>query len=107
MTSDHVVQIAGVIPEATVAQFFESLRSNSFVTLEQNVNNLLLEGYSARQLIEQMFERLISDAKVTDVQKANILLKISEADKNLTDGCDEYLQLLHVASVMMKTFCFG
>lgn len=98
----HIVQIAGIIPDAMVADFVRAVRSNSFATMETAVRGVLLEGYSAQQMIEQLFNGLLRDASVTDVQKADVLVKIAEADKRLTEGCDEYLQLLHVSSVLMK-----
>lgn len=101
----HIVQIAGLIPEETVAAFFASLRSNSFQQLETAVRTVLLDGHSAQQLLEQVFGRLLVDPGITDVQKSAILIKIADADRNLNDGCDEYLQLLSVASLMMQTFC--
>ena len=107
LAPEHIVQIAGLIPEATVEAFFDVLRSNSFSRLEQTVRDVLLDGHSAQQLLEQVFGRLIGDAKLSDDQKSRVLIKITEADRNLTDGCDEYLQLLAVASLMMKTFCLG
>ncbi len=101
----HIVQIAGSIPDATVSGFFETLRSNNFSRLENCVRDILLEGYSAQQLLEQVFNRLLNDPAITDVQKAHSLIKISFADKNLNDGCDEFIQLMSVASHMMSTFC--
>lgn len=101
----HIVQIAGIIPDVMVKQFVQSLRSNSFSTMETAVRGVLLEGYSAQQMIEQMFHYLITDTGITDVQKSVVLLGIAEADKRLTEGCDEYLQLLHVSSILMKKIC--
>jgi replication factor C subunit 2/4 len=102
---EHIVQIAGLIPDATVGNFFDTMKSNSFSKMESVVRDLLLDGFSAQQLLEQIFNRLISDPDISDVQKSVVLLRITDADRRLTDGCDEYMQLLSVASAMMKTFC--
>ncbi len=102
---EHIVQIAGLIPDATVAAFFETLRSNNYARLETSVRELLLDGYSAQQLLEQAFGRLLHDPQLSDVQKSAVLVKIAGADKNLNDGCDEFIQLMSVASHMMTTFC--
>lgn len=105
LEESHIVQIAGVIPEEVVASFFEVLKTNSFNELEKKVRNLLLDGYSAQQLLEQIFQRLISDEGIKDNQKGVILIEIANTDRKLNAGCDEFIQLLHVASVMMKVFC--
>ena len=41
---------------------------------------------------------------MSDVKKAKVCLRIAEADKKLTDGASEYLQLLDVASLLQRTY---
>jgi replication factor C subunit 2/4 len=101
----HIVQIAGIIPDAMVQSFLAAMKSNSFVVLERAVQDVLLEGFSSQQMIEQLFQFLLVDSSITDMQKSVILIRIADADKRLNDGCDEYLQLLSVASVAMQTLC--
>jgi replication factor C subunit 2/4 len=105
LDTHHIVQVAGLIPDATVGAFFETLRSNNFARLEASVRDLLLDGFSAQQLLEQVFGRLLREPSLSDVHKGQILLKIGTADKNLNDGCDEFIQLMSVASLMMNVFC--
>lgn len=102
---EHVIELAGMVPQERVEHVWSVLRSASFQQLEAAVDEFLMEGYSAQQMIDQLMQRLLGDASVNDVQKGQVLLKIAAADKNLTDGCDEYLQLLNVTCAMMETFC--
>lgn len=105
LDTEHIVQIAGLIPDAMVTGFFEALRSNSYARLESTVRDLLLDGFSAQQLLEQAFGCLMRDPNMTDVQKGTVLLKLSKADKSLNEGCDEYVQLMDVACLMMAVLC--
>ncbi len=69
------------------------------------MRDVLLDGFSAQQMLEQVFAYLLADTTITDLQKSAVLLKVADTDKRLTDGCDEYLQLLSVASTITKTLC--
>ena len=53
----------------------------------------------AQQLLLEFQTGLLRDASLRDVQRAQICTALAEADKNLIDGSDEFLQLLNVASI--------
>jgi replication factor C subunit 2/4 len=48
---------------------------------------------------------MMADASLRDGQRAAICAALAQADKCLVDGADEYLQLLHVASVAQQAIC--
>lgn len=60
----------------------------------------MCEGYAVDQLLIQLVDEIASSSYLSDLQKANICHTIAKADKSLTDGADEYLQLLTVVSSM-------
>lgn len=53
----------------------------------------------AQQLLLELQAGILRDTKLQDKQRARICTALAEADKCLVDGSDEFLQLLHVASV--------
>ena len=53
----------------------------------------------AQQLLLELQAGILRDTSLQDKQRARICTALAEADKCLVDGSDEFLQLLHVASV--------
>lgn len=45
----------------------------------------------------QLFQAIVSDEMIPDVQKNKIVLVFSEVDKRLVDGADEHLSILDLA----------
>jgi replication factor C subunit 2/4 len=112
---DNISEMAGLPPVSvvnTLMQIFVDPKSN-FGQLEKTVNDIMLEGYAAQQIMKSLLKKiLISDDSTTttattslsEMGKAKIAIKIAEADKNLIDSADEFLQLLSVCSLILQCF---
>lgn len=75
------------------------------------ITDMIAEGYPAQQVLLQLQAVVVpgvatgaavagggdDTAAMSDVQRAKISELLAEADKNLVDGSDEFLQLLNVA----------
>lgn len=85
-------------------QFLKVCRSNNFDKIQQWVNKLIRDGYSGVQVLSQLNEMIIKCNKdeLTDVQKSRICMEIASAEKCLMDGASEDMQLLSVASFVMR-----
>uniref|UniRef100_A0A3Q1HSS5 AAA+ ATPase domain-containing protein n=1 Tax=Anabas testudineus TaxID=64144 RepID=A0A3Q1HSS5_ANATE len=59
------------------------------------------EGYAATQILSQLHESII-EGDLNDKQKSVITEKMAVVDKCLSDGADEYLQMLSLCSVIMQ-----
>ena len=59
----------------------------------------------AQQLLLELQTGLLKDDALADGQRGRICTAIAQADKCLVDGCDEFLQLLEVASVAQRAIC--
>ena len=46
----------------------------------------------------QLQTAILEEPSLTELKKAEILIKLGESDKKLTDGADESLQLLDILS---------
>lgn len=53
----------------------------------------------------QLCEAIIADESIIDIRKARICAQLGEADYCLSDGADEFLQLLRVGSSTMGCLC--
>lgn len=60
------------------------------------VNNIKYEGYPIYILIKQLCDRLINDDGIADTKKSIFFLHLSQAEKLLNNGANEYIQLLHL-----------
>lgn len=61
----------------------------------------------AQQLLLELQGALLRDDGLKDLQRAKVCQVLAEADKDLIDGSDEFLQLVHVASYTQRVLCGG
>jgi replication factor C subunit 2/4 len=102
VTVRSIEEIAGVIPTSTIDSLLVALRPRSknagappYAPIAQCVENLVAEGWSAAQIVTQLYEAIVVlDETVGDAAKNRIMLVFSETDKRLVDGSDEHLTVL-------------
>ncbi|RSM10724.1 Replication factor C subunit 2 [Fusarium ambrosium] len=101
VTVKIVEDIAGVIPESTIEDLVQAIRPKSAGPSYQNVSKVVEEmvadGWSAGQVVGQLYQALTYDETIPDAQKNKIVLIFSEVDKRLVDGADEHLSILDLA----------
>ncbi|CAN4121090.1 unnamed protein product [Withania somnifera] len=105
ISAKDLISVSGVIPNEVVQAVFSACRSGNFDLANEEVNNVIAEGYPVSQMLSQLYDIVIDADDISDEQKARICKKFAEADKCLVDGADEYLQLLNVASTTMQALC--
>ena len=69
---------------------------------QEYIDNLICEGFSAHQLINQLLDDVVTSTSMSDNNKAEICEKLALAESCLLDGADEYLQIMSVATTIMK-----
>ncbi|CZR50488.1 probable replication factor protein [Phialocephala subalpina] len=98
VTVKSVEDIAGVIPDVTIEGLVKAMRPKSkglvYEAVSKQVTDMVADGWSATQVISQLFQAIIYDEAIPDKQKNKITLIFSEADKRLVDGSDEHLTIL-------------
>ncbi|KAF2261831.1 replication factor C subunit 4 [Lojkania enalia] len=107
-----VQEIAGVIPTATMdglndAIFPQSVKKIKYETVAKVVEEMIAEGWSAAQTVGQLYERVMYDERVGDLQKMKIAGIFSETDKRLVDGGDEHLAVLDLGLRISGVLCQG
>jgi len=60
-----------------MARMIEVCKSNNYTDIETFVNDLIMEAYSANQVLEQLAILIISDFRIKDKQKADIFSKVA------------------------------
>jgi nuclear protein localization family protein 4 len=106
-----IAEIAGVIPNQTLATLSDSLfpKSSSkairFNEIAKVVENMVAEGWSASQTVSQLYEKVMFDERVEDVKKVQLVGVFSETDKRLVDGGDEHLAVLDLGVRVAGILC--
>jgi len=104
VTKETVYEMAGLCPPQVVHALWEDIASRQFTRMEKAVEDVSADGYSAQILLSALSEKVISSKELNEVCKANLSIRIAEAEKMMIDGGDEYLQLMTVCSLALASF---
>ncbi|XP_012230260.1 replication factor C subunit 4 [Linepithema humile] len=100
ITVDDALDVIGLVPDDKINSLLETCKKGSYNDIQKLLDDLLLEGYPAAQVIKQLNEKIIFSEEFTDKQKVIIGDVLGKCDYYLTEGSDEYLQLLNVFSTI-------
>ncbi|GAA5991280.1 hypothetical protein JCM5350_005316 [Sporobolomyces pararoseus] len=114
ITSFSIQEIGGVVPDVVMEKLAKALGvkdrdgdvemetenknkkgESPFETVRKAVEKIVREGYSATQILSQLHDLIILDPLIDPRTKASTAIDLGQADKALTDGADEELQLLN------------
>ncbi|KAJ4345726.1 nuclear protein localization protein 4 [Didymosphaeria variabile] len=112
VTKTHIAEIAGVIPETTLESLTSAIFPGSqsqlqYTKIAKVVEDMIAEGWSAAQTVGQLYEKVLYDERVGDLQKMRITGLFSEVDKRLGDGGDEHLAVLDLGLRISGVLCQG
>lgn len=96
---EDVYNIANMIPTSKIQNIIELCindNTNSTLKIRNLANKLNMDGYPINILLSQLVVDIIKNNKIDDDIKAKICYHISNSEKRLIDGADEYLQLLSI-----------
>lgn len=102
----EVTEIAGAVPQSVAMKTIHLAFTGSIKDIVLHVDDIMANGYSVTQCAQQLQDTLVSDVKMTDIQKAKAARILSIADHRLNDGADESIQLTYIASELRK-ICQG
>ncbi|CAN0215300.1 unnamed protein product, partial [Ascophyllum nodosum] len=105
VTPEVLVDIAGKIPQAVKDNLWKAIKSGKPQKMAAAVDDFMATGYPLSTLLEDIQKATVVDDSIPDHKKADICRRIAEADRCLIDGSNEELQLLHLASVAMRSCC--
>lgn len=110
VTVKIIEDIAGVIPSVTIDRLVTAIKPRSsgeaYPAVSKVVEDMVADGWSAGQVVTQLYQEIISDETVPDIQKNQIVMVFSEVDKRLVDGADEHLSILDL-SLRISTIMAG
>jgi replication factor C subunit 2/4 len=98
VTKETIEEIAGVIPDETIDRLIVTMqpRKNGavYASAASVVQDIVADGWSATQVLLQLYDKVIYDERIKDLKKGKIAMVFSETDKRLVDGSDEHLCIL-------------
>ncbi|KAE8148662.1 hypothetical protein BDV25DRAFT_131038 [Aspergillus avenaceus] len=101
VTVRMVEEIAGVVPDSVLDQLIQAMQpkkfGSSYEAVSKVVTDIVADGWSATQILLQLYRRVVYNDAIPDIQKNQIVMVFSEMDKRLLDGADEQLSILDVA----------
>lgn len=101
ITSD-VFEVTGVVPDHWIKGLLQVCASKEYQQLEDYIDKMMMEAYSASQILDQIQKSIISALDLNDVQKAVICEKIAVCSWRLQDGASEFLQLMDLCYTIVK-----
>ena len=107
VTKNDVFEVAGQIPDKWIDGLFDACQKNSFSNVQEYVDKLNCEGFSASQLITQVHDKVVGSDDMSDKQKSNICETLAVNESRLLDGANDYLQIMDMCSVIMKQIAIG
>lgn len=112
ITVRMVQEIAGVIPDDVINSLVAATKPANtrvsgfgdavFRNLVKVVQQVVLSGWSATQILTQLHDNILLDDEYSGEQKNRISWTLSEAEKRLTDGADEHIEILNVLTQIAK-----
>lgn len=102
VTRDSLAEIAGLPPAAVVEDVLWTqalVESKSFGDMQHAVEDLCLEGYAAKFLLLGLLPKVAASTTLSERHKAELAIRMAQAEKNMVEGADEFLQLMTVCSL--------
>lgn len=102
ITTASIQEIAGVLSEASLDEIILAIKSLNTKTILQRVEEIVLQGWSAQQIINQLHDKFILNDSMDSLTKNKIAKILFETDKRLNNGTDEHVQLLNLCLQIKK-----
>jgi replication factor C subunit 2/4 len=102
INAETINEISGIISYKKIDKIINDTINSDYITIQEIINNFLMDGYSVSQFINELVEYFIKSDIFTDDLKSFILYKLSEIDYNLNKRGDEYIQMLNILSLIYE-----
>jgi len=99
VTVEIIEEIAGIVPQPTIDALVQAMEPTNGITnfkaVRTAVDEMVLDGWSAYQVMQQLYARLILNDDTIPAPKKNKMVEcFSDADKRVADGVDELLLMM-------------
>ncbi|OBA21229.1 P-loop containing nucleoside triphosphate hydrolase protein [Metschnikowia bicuspidata var. bicuspidata NRRL YB-4993] len=102
ITVDSVREIAGVVDQSLMSSLVTVIKLKDTAKLASAVHQVVLLGWSAQQVSDQLHDILILDDTLSSAQKNEVATALFDTDRRLNNGTDEHIQLLNLMLLISK-----
>lgn len=105
LSIDTINEISGVIPQEYITDLYLILTTNinTYKLITDYLKIILNNGYSATNIINELSTHILSDINISDNNKSQIFIKMSNICNLLSNGSGDYIQLLVLCSYINHT----
>ena len=95
ITQNDIYDICKYISSTELLNYMNNLKlNNNILNIIDITKEIINKGYVFNSIMNKIIHYIIYNKDIADNIKANILFEISNIEKNINDGADEYIQLL-------------
>ena len=102
MTSEFLEEVSGDVPSKLMTALWAAISAKDNNALSKSIDEIMLEGLSAKKCIVEIHDRVLGDDQIPDAQKAAICEALAAAESNIQDGADDQLQLHGACSTIVQ-----
>lgn len=103
ITPKDILQMNGTVDKEQFANFWKICSSGSIESIKKLTTNLCREGFVIKSILKYLMDSIIN-SDIADNKKSVMLLELCKTDRKLSEGCDEYIQLLNIL-LYTRTIC--
>ena len=104
-------ELAGLPPPSVIQQLVAAMETKLFDKMKDAVQEVWANGYSAQFILQGLLQQWVladdnasSQQKysLSELSKAKLSIRMAEAEANMMEGADEYLQLMTVCGLGLE-----
>ena len=95
ISNNDIYDMCKYISDSQLKKYIDSITVNKNMdNIISVTNDIFNNGYIINSIILKIINFLVTNTKISDNSKSNLLFEMSSIEKNINDGADEYIQLL-------------
>lgn len=95
ITSEDIIKFTGGVETTHLKNFWKIVTTGNCVDVRNLTIMLQRQGYQVRYILSYL-KKCLLESTLNETQKSKISLEMCRTDKFLTEGSDEYLQMLNI-----------
>ncbi len=95
ITPNDIIKFTGGVETIHLKNFWKVVTTGNCIDINNLAVNLQRQGYQVRYIVNYL-KKCLLESHLDDKKKSKISLEMCRTDKMLTEGSDEYLQILNI-----------
>jgi len=103
ITKNDIYDISKYISQEDMNKYIVNIKSNrNILNIIKVTEEIISNGFIFNSVINKIIHYVITNDDFNDKSKANVLFEISNIEKNINDGANEYIQLLKLITMISE-----